>query len=133
MNYLFDPLPLSWPGGVQLFFAFAILHALADYPLQGTFLASAKIPGADLSVFFGNSRPPRFLWVHALTAHSLIHAGGVWILCGSPILAFAEFFLHWIIDYLKCIGKTNLHVDQAIHLVCKLAYTIVLLAYPAAF
>ncbi len=132
MNFLFDPLPLDWIGGAQLFFAFLICHALMDYPLQGAFLAAAKVPGADLTPFFGNTTPPRLLWIHALTAHSLIHAGGVWLICGSPILAFIELILHWIIDYSKSTEKTNIHLDQALHLACKLGYVVALILIPSA-
>jgi hypothetical protein len=105
-----------------LFFAFAIFHALADFALQNAFIARSKIPGADLSDFFGSGRGPRGLWVHSLTAHSLLHGGGVWIVSGSAALGLTEFILHWLIDFIKGRDLISFHLDQILHLSCKLGY-----------
>ncbi len=107
------------------FFALAIGHFLADYPLQGEFLAIRKnhrLPPDAGPV--DDSRPllPRHLWVHCLTAHCVIHGGVVWLITGSPILGAVEVVLHWIIDFVKSQGWTNFHVDQALHLLCKAGY-----------
>ena len=109
-------------GGMILFFAMAIGHALGDYPLQGSFLASGKNRHIDSSTFFGGSEVSPILWVHSLTAHSLIQAGMVWIVTGSAALALAEFVVHWIIDFVKCEGWTGFNTDQAAHYLCKAAY-----------
>jgi hypothetical protein len=52
-------------------------HAVADYPLQGDFLA----------------------WTQALAAHALIHAGAVALATGSAALGVPEFACHAAIDY----------------------------------
>ncbi|MBU6301584.1 MAG: DUF3307 domain-containing protein [Verrucomicrobia bacterium] len=120
MQALQSVLPsLTDPG--RLFFALLIGHMLADYPLQTEFMAVGK-----------NHRKPRPLpgglaqtrgvWVHCLTAHALVHAGVVWVITGSVTLALLETVLHWIIDFVKSEGWTNLHVDQILHLLCKAAY-----------
>lgn len=110
-----------------LFFAFVIGHAFADYPLQGEFLAKRKNhrlpPDAEGP---GQRSGPILIWFHCLTAHALIHAGFVWIVSGVAILAFMEFVLHWIIDYMKSEGWINFHLDQALHLACKLGYVALL-------
>lgn len=94
----------------QLFFALLIGHALADYPLQGDFLARAKnrkqpIPGVP--------------WWQAMTAHAAIHGGVVWLITGHPQLALAEFVAHWLIDSAKCEGRIGFNTDQALHALCK--------------
>lgn len=92
---------------------FALLvfaHAVADYPLQGDFLARAKNRTAAI---------PGFPWWQALGAHSIIHAGFVGIITGNIWLSCAEAIAHFITDDLKCRGKIDLNTDQAIHIVCK--------------
>lgn len=104
-------------GPFALFFAFAIAHALADFPLQGDYLAREKQRSNAAS-----SRE----WFIALTAHSLIHAGGVWIVSGSVVLAAVELFMHWLIDLGKGEGKYGYATDQLLHLACKGVYVVIL-------
>jgi hypothetical protein len=108
---------LSDSGPFALFFAFAIAHALADYPLQGDYLARMKCRDQA-----GNL----WEWFSALTAHSLVQAGGVWIVSGSVVLGLTELCLHWLIDLGKGEGKFGYATDQFLHLACKVAYVIVL-------
>lgn len=100
-----------------MFFALAVAHALADFPLQGAYLARQKIrTTAD-----GTSE-----WIVALSAHALIHAGGVWLISGSKLLGAIEFIAHGRIDLAKGKGKFGLLTDQALHLACKAAYAVAL-------
>lgn len=111
---------------IKLFFALVIGHALADYPLQGSYLASHK------SRHFRNadgSPQETGLWIHCLTAHCLIQAGFVWAVTGCAILGFIELVLHMVLDSLKCEGITNIHVDQFAHLVCKAVYVIAIMLW----
>ncbi len=112
-------------AGLVLFFAFLIGHAVADYSLQSEFIALAKSRHSDLSSTFRNGAQPG-LWIHALGAHSLVHAGAVWIISGSVILALAELILHSIIDFVKSENWISLNADQALHCLCKLVYAILL-------
>lgn len=105
-----------------LFFAFAIVHAVGDFALQSNFVSRSKVPRADLSDFFGSHSAPPHLWIHSLTAHALIHGGGVWLVSGSPIFGIVEFVVHWVIDLLKGLGLIGFHFDQILHLLCKLIY-----------
>lgn len=93
------------------------MHALADFPLQGEYLAHFKARK--------HSKTPGD-WVIALSAHSLIHAGGIWLLTGSAAYAFAEFILHVIIDFLKGEDYYGLVTDQILHLSCKVVYVVLL-------
>ena len=115
-------------GVMILFFAMAIGHALGDYPLQGSFLASGKNRHIDSSTFFGGNEASPILWVHSLTAHSLIQAGMVWIVTGSATLALAEFVVHWIIDFVRCEKWIGFSMDQALHFSCKLIYALILVS-----
>lgn len=86
-------------------------HALADFPLQGDFLACGKnqtnpIPGVP--------------WWQCLLAHSLIHGGTVTLITGSVGLGFIEFCVHATIDFQKCKGTFGYNVDQALHILTKL-------------
>ena len=117
------------PGAALLvFFALLIGHALADFAFQPELLALGKNRHADLSRFFGDKPTPRGLWLHALSAHSLIHAGAVWLLTGSVVLGAVEFVLHAVIDFAKCEGKYTFVLDQTLHHICKLLYVALLYA-----
>ena len=37
-------------------------------------------------------------------------------------LALVETALHWLIDFIKSAGLTNLHLDQFLHILCKAGY-----------
>jgi Protein of unknown function (DUF3307) len=100
-----------------VFFALAVSHALADFPLQGEYIAKQKTRG---------SADSRGAWIVALVAHSLIHAGGVWLVTGSMTLGAVELVLHALIDLGKGERKFGLVTDQVLHLSCKLAYTILI-------
>jgi hypothetical protein len=117
---------LDFQGALVLFFAFSIGHAIADFPLQGEFLSRGKnrhIPPPPLS---DGGSSPRRLWIYLMSAHTLTHAGMVWIICGSPLLAFAEFVIHWAIDAMKCERVTGFESDQWLHLLTKAAYVAVI-------
>jgi hypothetical protein len=100
-----------------LFLKLAVGHFLADYPLQGDFLAKAKnhrqpIPGVP--------------WYQALAAHSAIQAGMVWLITGKLWLAVIEFQLHAFIDWLKSNENISFNQDQFAHLACKATYAALL-------
>ena len=102
---------------LEMFALLVFAHFIADYPLQGDFLAKGKnrlqpIPGIPF-------------W-HPLTAHAVIHGGFVGIITGSLWLGIAETIVHWITDDAKCIGKISYNADQAIHIICKLIWVGVL-------
>lgn len=111
-----------------LFFAFLIGHALADYPLQGKFLAIRKNRHIKSVDYSGDT--PGSVWVYCLTAHSLVHAGCTWFICehfqfpNPALFAFIECVLHWLIDFAKCERWTNFHADQSLHLLCKIGYIV---------
>ena len=104
-------------GPLALFAAFVVVHALADFPLQGSYIARQK------SRAHADSRSD---WLVALSAHCVIHAGGVWLVSGSLAFAAVEFLLHGLIDLGKGEEKYGIAADQLCHLSCKLGYVLVL-------
>lgn len=106
-----------------LFFALAIGHAIADFPLQSRYLATHKNRHYKLAA--GEKYVPG-LWLHCMAAHSMVHAGFVWIITGHAGLAVVEAGLHFAIDSLKCEGKFGFHQDQLLHYTCKAGYVIIL-------
>ena len=102
-------------------FAMIGAHALADYPLQGDFLAKAKNRTAPI---------PGVPWYQALGAHAVIHGAAVAVITRSPALGLAETAIHAVTDDLKCRGKLSFNQDQAIHLACKVLWAT--LSTPAA-
>ena len=101
------------------FFAYLVIflfaHALADYPLQGDFLARAKN---------GFTPVPGVPWWQAMVAHCMIHAGFVYLVTQWLVLAVVEFVLHFAIDHAKCRGRITYNQDQALHVACKVGYAV---------
>jgi hypothetical protein len=93
-------------------------HVLADYPLQGDFLAKGKDPNGPLKEFFP--------WTHALSAHAMIHAGFVFLFTGSLRCALLEWFSHALIDYAKCAKWIDLDMDQFLHYLMKVVYVLLI-------
>ena len=98
-----------------LFLKLLVGHYLADYPLQGDFLAKAKNHKAPI---------PGVPWYQALLAHSAIQAGMVWYVTGNIWFALAELILHYVIDYHKSEGEISFNEDQVAHISCKAVYCI---------
>ncbi len=96
--------------GVLIFF-----HFLADYPLQGDFLAKAKNRNAPI---------PHIPWQQALFAHAFIHAGFVFLATGSIIAFIGELVIHAVTDDMKCRGELTFNQDQAIHFGCKALWAL---------
>lgn len=88
-------------------------HAIADYPLQGDFLARGKNHRAPLS---------GIPWWQCLVWHAVMHGGAVALVTGSVPLGVAEIVIHCGIDYGKCDGWFGFNVDQALHVACKVMW-----------
>lgn len=99
-----------------MLFWLVVGHVLADYPLQGDFIATAKDRNSPLGKLF---------WPHALGAHAMIHAGFVALVTGSIWLGLAEAVIHAVTDFCKCEKRISLNVDQAIHFACKFLWAAI--------
>ncbi|QIG70512.1 membrane protein [Rhizobium phage RHph_N38] len=86
------------------------MHFLFDYPLQGDFLGTQKVP----------SFQPRYIpWYHANFAHAVLHGIPVGIVTGSYTLAISEVLIHFWIDYMKSMKAFGIHLDQFFHILFK--------------
>jgi hypothetical protein len=108
---------------MELLFKLLIAHALADFSLQSDSMAKGKNRHNIVTPPCGQKYIP--CWPYWLTAHALIHGGSVWLITGNVWLGLIEVIAHWTIDFIKCENKTNPHQDQAMHLLCKIAYSII--------
>ena len=98
-----------------------VCHALADYPLQGDFLAKAKNEAAPI---------PGVPWWQAMGAHCLIHAGAAGMVTGSVLLGALEGFAHWTIDRAKCQGSLTFNEDQGLHVGLKVVWVAIAFVFP---
>lgn len=95
-----------------------LFHYLADFGLQNDFIAKFKAP---------KSAP---FWWHVMTGHCAIHALGVLVATGSHAMAVCEFVAHFSIDCLKCTGRLSFNQDQALHIVCKFVWFLLVSSIP---
>lgn len=94
---------------ITLLFLLTAVHFLCDSALQGDFLAKNKVRYN----FDGQYNP---IWWWALTAHSFIHALGVYIVTNSLIMAVFMLISHWVVDLLKGEGHLDFNQDQLCHM-----------------
>lgn len=104
---------------VEMFGALMVGHALADYPLQGDFLARAKNRTAPI---------PGIPWQQGLAWHAVIHGGAVGLITGSVWLGVAEAIAHAIIDDAKCRGRIGFNTDQGLHVALKALWVFMIWA-----
>jgi Protein of unknown function (DUF3307) len=107
---------------LEIFAWLLIGHALADYPLQGEWIARAKQPGFTVD--------GEVIWPGVLACHAAIHAGAVKLVTGSWLLAGLEFVAHAAIDYTKGRGWLSYNGDQAVHVACKVVWAALCLIIP---
>ena len=101
---------------IELFLLLVAAHFVADYPMQGEFLALAK----------NRLSPNPFCpWYQALGAHAAIHGGFVGVVTGMWWLGVAEFIAHAAIDDAKCMKRISFNQDQALHIVCKVLWCVI--------
>lgn len=94
-------------------------HLICDYPLQGDAIALGKNRNVDPARFGVN-------WYYWMASHAATHAMAVWIITGNFAAGLFEFIMHFIIDFGKCEKKYGLHVDQALHVICKIVIVLIL-------
>lgn len=103
-------------------FLLLVAHALFDFPLQGDVVAVNKNRHAKTPL---QQHVPWYYW---LASHALVHGGAVALITGNPLLGMLESIAHFTIDYSKCEKWINIHVDQLLHIVCKLLWAVIWLA-----
>jgi len=101
----------------RIFFA----HAIADYALQNNRLNRWKNVNEAIPVI---EKPT---WVFALTAHAMTNGAVLYLMTGNITLGIVETILHWFIDLFRCNEIYSFHVDQALHLITKIVYIVLLI------
>lgn len=107
----------------MLFFLLAG-HALMDYSLQNDAMAACKCRRTT------NPLQQAVPWYYWLTAHALLHGAAVGVILRwtgadynlAVIFGLAETILHWLIDLGKCEKLYSIHIDQGLHVLCKVAW-----------
>jgi len=114
---------------METLFLLIIGHAFADYAFQTDWIAKNKNRHNPAPMGYDPKLhgAMQAIWPYVLSAHALIHAGLVYIILGRIDLAFYEFVIHWIIDFGKCERWYGIHVDQALHILCKLLWTAIVI------
>jgi hypothetical protein len=107
-------------------------HGIADFSLQNDFIATWKSPWLPVQRHPVTGRPigsrqaaqlaGETIWPWVLMSHALAQGALVYLVTRSLALAVAETIAHAGIDLAKCAGLFGFHVDQALHVVCKLLW-----------
>lgn len=117
---------------LTMFWWLVVGHAVGDFVVQGETMAMGKSrhrppPPLPSALTQGPERGPFFPpWYYWLTAHALVHGGIAGLATQSVGVGMAEALAHWAIDFGKCEGWYGFHVDQALHIVCKAAWVLLL-------
>lgn len=112
---------------IQLIFALLVGHAFADFVFQSDSMAKGKNRHRKTEPPPGAVYTPS--WMYWLTAHALVHGGTVALITGSVLFGVLETIAHWAIDFGKCENWYGIHVDQTLHLLCKLMWIILLVTH----
>jgi hypothetical protein len=105
---------------ISMLFLLVAGHAVADFPLQGDMVATQKSRHSNHPI---QQHVPWFYW---MGAHALSHGLVVALVTGSACLGMCETALHFAIDFGKCEKWFSIHVDQTLHIVCKITWIMLL-------
>lgn len=102
-------------------------HYLMDIVLQSEKTGLSKNPRFTPPGYRPEIHGPKAaVWIHELTGHAFSHGLAVYLATQNLYLGLTEVVLHWTIDLFKGKQAYNVHVDQALHLSCKIIYVIIL-------
>ena len=96
------------------------LHFLCDYTLQTDPQARGKSAFAE--PLFGVP------WYYWNASHAATHGLAIGLALGSFWFGLVEFAIHFLIDAGKSKKVYGLHIDQSLHIACKVAYVLILTA-----
>lgn len=113
---------------LELLWWLVIGHAVMDFWGQSDALAKMKNRNRDSAAFCPPGQTPQRVWIHAMTAHALMHGGAVAFITGYWWLGLLETAAHFIIDFGKCDNWYGIHADQAMHYACKVVWLLIALS-----
>jgi len=96
-------------------------HAVMDFWAQSDALAQMKNRNRP-NTRVPPGQVPQVMWPYALGAHALHHGAAVALITGNPWLGLAEAVCHGLIDFGKCENAYGIHLDQLLHLACKIIW-----------
>ena len=112
---------MNWVDFAGLMFGMGVGHAVVDCVLQDPGLFQmGKLKQVGSRWVDGSIH-----WPYWLLAHGLLNGWAVAIVTDSPILGIAETGAHVSIDLGKMRGVYGVHVDQAAHWACKVAWAYI--------
>lgn len=100
---------------LETLYQLIIGHAVTDYALQSKHHMDLKNR---------NTSAGKHIWFLALSAHSILNGGAVYIVTGSMVLGVLETVFHFWIDFLKCDGQITMLEDQLAHGSCKILWAL---------
>lgn len=139
----------SW---AHMVFALLCWHYVADFALQNDYMVRAKeqlrsahalIPrnyhpevdvlhrsSATLSIVNNTQLQQKYFeGLIVLTAHCFIHAFGVLLITGYLRFAAAMLVMHFVIDYIKSMGRISYAHDQLLHVLSILLISLSAMAF----
>lgn len=103
---------------IAILFYLIAAHFIIDYCLQTDTVAINKNINS-------NTELQKYVpWYYWLWSHAIFHGAAVAFITNSVVLGILETILHFIIDYGKCKFKYSIHIDQFLHIVCKIFWLI---------
>ncbi len=100
-------------------------HFVGDFVLQPSPMSSGKNRNNSRERF-DDGFPQWYYW---LSAHASMHGLIVYLITDSIIFMLLELISHWVIDLIKCDKLINLHQDQALHILSKIVYVLIIFFY----
>lgn len=102
---------------IRIFYELILAHAFFDLAAQSQYISYYKNPL--------NVHPHGTYWPFVLVGHGLINGLGVYIVTGKISLSILETICHAIIDFGSCLRWYPIFVDQGLHLMCKILWTVI--------
>ena len=94
-----------------------VAHALSDVVGQSERMAKYK-----RRAYWQEQGVRPAHWGYWLLAHGLLNGLGVALVTGKWWLGVCETVAHALIDWGKCEEHYNVHIDQFLHLACKVSW-----------
>lgn len=108
---------------IRLLFWLFAAHAFGDYVFQTDTMGREKYQSSESPL---QKIVPWYYW---LTAHAFVHASLVALATGSVAIGILEGISHWVIDYGKTHSWYGIVVDQLLHVLCKIMWFSMVVAY----
>lgn len=91
-------------------------HFLCDYTFQSDFVAKYKSRHNSLDAI---------PWYYVLFSHASTHGAAAALITQDWTIGICETVAHFLIDWMKCEGLSNIHIDQFLHVLCKVFWLFI--------